>query len=64
MNALPRANTEFGAVTLMGFTTGVLEIARFWCARHDIPFLGEADIGHDSANRIVPFGLASRKTGT
>jgi muramoyltetrapeptide carboxypeptidase len=36
------------------------EIARFWCERHAIPFLGEADIGHDAANRIVPFGLASR----
>lgn len=36
------------------------EIARFWCDRHAIPFLGFADIGHDSANRIVPFGLASR----
>jgi muramoyltetrapeptide carboxypeptidase len=35
------------------------EIARFWCARHGIPFLGAADIGHDAANRIVPFGLAS-----
>ena len=35
------------------------EIARFWCERHAIPFLGPADIGHDAANRIVPFGLAS-----
>ena len=35
------------------------EIARFWCDRHAIPFLGTADIGHDAANRIVPFGLAS-----
>lgn len=35
------------------------EIARFWCDRHDIPFLGVADIGHDAANKIVPFGLAS-----
>jgi muramoyltetrapeptide carboxypeptidase len=34
------------------------EIARFWCARADIPYLGRADIGHDAANRIVPFGLA------
>lgn len=34
------------------------EIARYWCARRDIPFLGAADIGHDPANRIVPFGLA------
>lgn len=35
------------------------EIARFWCARHDIPFLGTADIGHDAANKIVPFGIAT-----
>jgi muramoyltetrapeptide carboxypeptidase len=35
------------------------EIARYWCARHDIPFLGTADIGHDAANKIVPFGLAT-----
>lgn len=34
------------------------EIARFWCARHAIPYLGRADIGHDAANRIVPFGPA------
>ncbi len=33
-------------------------IARRWCARHAIPFLGAADIGHDIANNIVPFGLA------
>ncbi|MEO7247836.1 MAG: LD-carboxypeptidase, partial [Novosphingobium sp.] len=26
------------------------EIARFWCERHAIPFLGAADIGHDVAN--------------
>lgn len=35
------------------------EIALDWCARHAIPFLGDADIGHDAANKIVPFGLAS-----
>lgn len=40
------------------FGTSAEEIARDWCRRHAIPFLGEADIGHDSANRIVPFGLA------
>jgi hypothetical protein len=34
------------------------EIARDWCARAGIAFLGSADIGHDAANRIVPFGLA------
>lgn len=32
------------------------EIARSWCARAGIAFLGTADIGHDAANRIVPFG--------
>lgn len=32
------------------------EIARHWCARHRINYLGAADIGHDAANRIVPFG--------
>lgn len=35
------------------------QIARYWCDRHAIRFLGAADIGHDSANRIVPFGLVS-----
>ena len=35
------------------------EIAGYWCDRHAIPFLGSADIGHDSANRIVPFGLVT-----
>lgn len=35
-----------------------VEIARFWCQRSGIPYLGRADIGHDAANRIVPFGLA------
>lgn len=34
------------------------EIARYWCDRHAIPYLGRADIGHDAANRIVPFGVA------
>lgn len=36
------------------------EIARHWCARRAIPFLGRADIGHDTDNRIVPFGVAGR----
>ncbi|MCL6251841.1 LD-carboxypeptidase [Altererythrobacter sp. KTW20L] len=34
------------------------EIARYWCAKSGISYLGRADIGHDAANRIVPFGLA------
>ena len=35
-------------------------MARYWCARHGIQFLGHADIGHDAANKIVPFGVAGR----
>lgn len=33
------------------------EIAGYWCEKHDIPYLGRADIGHDAQNAIVPFGL-------
>ena len=32
------------------------EVIEHWCARADIPFLGLADIGHDAANKVVPFG--------
>lgn len=32
------------------------EIVRYWCARSGIPYLGNADIGHDSLNKVVPFG--------
>ena len=32
------------------------QVARFWCQRAGIAFLGRADIGHDSANKVVPFG--------
>jgi muramoyltetrapeptide carboxypeptidase len=38
------------------------EIARRWCARTGIDYLGRADIGHDANNRIVPFGLATFNT--
>jgi muramoyltetrapeptide carboxypeptidase len=31
-------------------------IARRWCEISCIPYLGRADIGHDIANKIVPFG--------
>ena len=33
------------------------EIAQDWCHRTGIPWLGRADIGHDAANKVVPFGL-------
>ncbi|MYL98133.1 LD-carboxypeptidase [Novosphingobium sp. FGD1] len=45
---VPRNDRPFGAEAE--------GIARYWCDRHSIAFLGEADIGHDSGNRIVPFG--------
>jgi muramoyltetrapeptide carboxypeptidase len=48
---VPENDRPFGATAM--------EIARYWCDRHAIPFLGAADIGHDAANRIVPFGLAT-----
>ena len=32
------------------------EIAKYWCRRAGIPWLGRADIGHDIHNKIVPFG--------
>ena len=31
-------------------------IARHWCEVSGIPYLGRADIGHDVANKVVPFG--------
>jgi muramoyltetrapeptide carboxypeptidase len=31
-------------------------VARFWCQRAGIEYLGRADIGHDAANKIVPLG--------
>jgi len=33
-------------------------IVRDWCVRSGINFGGRADIGHDAANRVVPFDLA------
>jgi muramoyltetrapeptide carboxypeptidase len=37
------------------------EVAQHWCAVSGIPYLGRADIGHDVANKIVPFGRFNRK---
>jgi muramoyltetrapeptide carboxypeptidase len=33
------------------------EVAKHWCARSGIAYLGRADIGHDVANKVVPFGI-------
>ena len=32
------------------------DIAQHWCEISGIPYLGRADIGHDVANKVVPFG--------
>jgi len=32
------------------------EVARYWCERSGVPWLGRADIGHDANNKVVPFG--------
>ena len=45
------------------FGANAEQIAHNWCQREGIRFLGEADIGHDADNRIVPFGLAAARGG-
>lgn len=39
------------------FVLNEAEVAQHWCARAGIAYLGRADIGHDVANKIVPFGV-------
>lgn len=63
--SLPRlAGLRLGAITdvpenYVEFGQSGEDIARFWCDRMGVPYLGRALIGHNSANRVVPFGLAS-----
>jgi muramoyltetrapeptide carboxypeptidase len=45
------------------FGASAEQIARHWCERHAIAFLGQADIGHDAANKIVPFGHLEHRVG-
>jgi muramoyltetrapeptide carboxypeptidase len=37
------------------FGSDAESIVRDWCSRSGILFAGRADIGHDAANRVVPF---------
>jgi muramoyltetrapeptide carboxypeptidase len=37
------------------FGSDAESIVKNWCERSGIPFGGHADIGHDAANRVVPF---------
>lgn len=47
-SAVPKNDPDFGM--------DEEQVARFWCERSGIPYLGRADIGHDSDNKVVPFG--------
>src|SRR5262249_11205633 len=38
------------------FRQSAEHVVRHWCERPGIPSLGAADIGHDSDNKVVPFG--------
>jgi muramoyltetrapeptide carboxypeptidase len=38
------------------FGMNAKDVAQYWCRRAGIPWLGHADIGHDTQNKIVPFG--------
>jgi muramoyltetrapeptide carboxypeptidase len=46
------------------FGEGAEEIAKRWCRKSGISYLGHADIGHDAENKIVPFGLATTSAAT
>ncbi len=62
--SLPRiAGLRLGSVTdvpenYVEFGQNEVEIAKFWCDRIGVPYLGRAEIGHTPANKVVPFGLA------
>ena len=63
--SLPRlAGLRLGAVTdvpenHVAFGQEAEDIARYWCDRAGIPYLGRALIGHMPDNHVVPFGLAA-----
>ena len=52
VTAVPENDRPFGA--------SAQEIVEDWCRRSGIPYLGRAEVGHSSANKIVPFGLEGR----
>ncbi len=57
-----RANADADASPL-DFAMTVADIAKDWCARAGIAWLGRADIGHDAGNKIVPFGPGPASDG-
>jgi muramoyltetrapeptide carboxypeptidase len=51
MSEIPENDPVFGS--------DAESIGRDWCQRSGIAFAGQADIGHDAANRVVPFNYRS-----
>jgi len=51
MSEIPENDPVFGS--------DAESIVRDWCERSGIAFNGRADIGHDAANRVVPFKILS-----
>jgi muramoyltetrapeptide carboxypeptidase len=47
-SAIPPNEPDFGQTEV--------EIVQHWSRVSGVPYLGRADIGHDAANKIVPFG--------
>jgi muramoyltetrapeptide carboxypeptidase len=47
-SAIPENDPEFGQTEE--------QVVEHWCAVSGIPYLGRADIGHDTDNKVVPFG--------
>jgi len=56
ISAVPENDRPFGSTEE--------DIARYWCEKSGIPYLGRADIGHDAQNAIVPFGITHHKDFT
>jgi muramoyltetrapeptide carboxypeptidase len=46
--AIPENDPDFGQ--------DEVQVVTHWCEESGIPYLGRADIGHDVANKVVPFG--------
>jgi len=51
MSEIPENDPVFGS--------DAESIVKDWCKRAGITFGGPADIGHDAANRVVPFNNLS-----
>jgi muramoyltetrapeptide carboxypeptidase len=60
------AGVRLGRVSLIPpndppFDQAPEQIFRHWCGQSGIPYLGNADIGHDIDNKVVPFGVLKER---